>query len=889
MGSVYVNRPATLDDLKQEVSDYLQAVPHETYRKVGQNFGVRINASLYLSMSATKEPHASFCLVCLLSAVLFRGHCCHGEHNHAQHLAPQPGETVTLGRDERGQGNHSHDAHGHGDNPIDGTELPDNGHLQTLPSLVDSDRDSHFVAIAVHGNHSQNESHEDGSLHNNTSYEHIHPHSDEEDIHTEHDHNHSRQAPHHGNHPHHHHNGAHGHHHSFPQHDYQTIDTPYIGRATTLALHEHRRYLRLLFTRYGSEDRLSLKGLQKLLSSLSLISQTQHLHEHHQRHGSNRIHAHHHHHGAHMLHQEIEVAANELSPDGISVAAAATATPSTFPLETTNTLPVTSQHTPTTTTSRQAERRRRKRGALNDAVAPSSKSITVPNQCPTASQLLSSFGMPLERDLTADNFTFVCTALLYQVDSRACADHVTAVPSHKTRETDSKPPSPFAVWNFVMKCLSCSSTLCAAWGWGFLSITIISLLALIGVAIVPVMNQVFFKYLLTFLVALAVGTLSGDALMHLLPHAQGGHNHNDHFGHCHGSSESHDSSESHNDGVWKGLTALMGVYLMFIIEHLLTLFKHYRSAKNKLKNANKSAEHIAGKLSTNMVNRTSEVELLAIKPFDEQNNSTGDGLAYSPLGPSNGGHCSTKLGQAPQEEAMITAGSGVDDRAELADEGSHTIEGTGSGLAVAPTIAQEKGHHHLHHNHHHLNHHHSHGHCHGEEEAVEGVKEAGVSSIAWMVILGDGVHNLSDGLAIGAAFTIGFGSGLSTSIAVFCHELPHELGDFAVLLKAGMTVRQAIVYNLLSASLGYLGMIIGTAVGQYTHTVTLWIFAITAGMFLYVALVDMLPEMLHFEVCSHIYGRLGCFLLQNLGLLVGFAAMLLIALYEESILVSIRC
>uniref|UniRef100_UPI00358E6381 zinc transporter ZIP6-like n=1 Tax=Myxine glutinosa TaxID=7769 RepID=UPI00358E6381 len=881
-------------------------------------------------MSGTKELHASFCLVCLLSAVLFRGHCCHGEHNHAQHLALQPGETVTLGLDERGQGNHSHDAHGHGDNPLDGTELPDNGHLQTLPSLVDSDRDSHFVAIAVHGNHTQNESHEDGSLHNDTSDEHIHPHSDEEDIHTEHDHNHSHQAPHHGNHPHHHHNGAHGHHHSkhdglahrgnyhhgsldrdhglhnrqpddrgyrlgdksttrvgeghkshenkelnsghhhsFPQHDYQTIDTPYIGRATTLALHEHRRYLRLLFTRYGSEDRLSLKGLQKLLSSLSLISQTQHLHEHHQRHGSNRIHAHHHHHGAHMLHQEIEVAAKESSPDGISVAAAAT--PSTFPLETTNTLPVTSQHTPMTTTSRQSERRRRKRGALNDAVAPSSKSITVPNQCPTASQLLSSFGMPLEGDLTADNFTFVCTALLYQVDSRACADHVTDVPSHKTRETDSKPPSPIA-----------------AWGWGFLSITIISLLALIGVAIVPVMNQVFFKYLLTFLVALAVGTLSGDALMHLMPHAQGGHNHNDHFGHCHGSSESHDSSESHNDGVWKGLTALMGVYLMFIIEHLLALFKHYRSAKNKLKNANKSAEHIAGKLSTNMVNRTSEVELLAIKPFDEQNNSTGDGLAYSPLGPSNGGHCSTKLGQAPEEEAMITAGSGVDDRAELAHEGSRTIKGTGSGLAVAPTVAQEKGHHHLHHNHHHLNHHHSHGHCHGEEEAVEGVKEAGVSSIAWMVILGDGVHNFSDGLAIGAAFTIGIGSGLSTSIAVFCHELPHELGDFAVLLKAGMTVRQAIVYNLLSALLGYLGMIIGTAVGQYTHTVTLWIFAITAGMFLYVALVDMLPEMLHCEVGSHNYGRLGCFLLQNLGLLVGFAAMLLIALYEESILVSIK-
>lgn len=64
-------------------------------------------------------------------------------------------------------------------------------------------------------------------------------------------------------------------------------------------------------------------------------------------------------------------------------------------------------------------------------------------------------------------------------------------------------------------------------------------------------------------------------------------------------------------------------------------------------------------------------------------------------------------------------------------------------------------------------------------------------------------------------------------------------GDFAVLLKAGMTVKQAIVYNLLSALMAYFGMVIGTAVGQYTHNVTSWIFAVTAGMFLYVALVDM--------------------------------------------------
>ena len=64
-----------------------------------------------------------------------------------------------------------------------------------------------------------------------------------------------------------------------------------------------------------------------------------------------------------------------------------------------------------------------------------------------------------------------------------------------------------------------------------------------------------------------------------------------------------------------------------------------------------------------------------------------------------------------------------------------------------------------------------HGHSHGN-----GKPPTSIASVAWMVILGDGLHNFSDGLAIGAAFANSLTGGLSTSIAVFCHELPHELG-----------------------------------------------------------------------------------------------------------------
>ena len=64
-------------------------------------------------------------------------------------------------------------------------------------------------------------------------------------------------------------------------------------------------------------------------------------------------------------------------------------------------------------------------------------------------------------------------------------------------------------------------------------------------------------------------------------------------------------------------------------------------------------------------------------------------------------------------------------------------------------------------------------------------------------------------------------------------------GDFAVLLKAGMTVKQAVLYNALSAMLAYLGMATGIFIGHYAENVSMWIFALTAGLFMYVALVDM--------------------------------------------------
>merc|ERR1719273_1145466 len=178
---------------------------------------------------------------------------------------------------------------------------------------------------------------------------------------------------------------------------------------------------------------------------------------------------------------------------------------------------------------------------------------------------------------------------------------------------------------------------------------------------------------------------------------------------------------------------------------------------------------------------------------------------------------------------------------------------------------------------------HHHGHAHSHLHSAP----KNISSVAWMVIFGDGIHNLADGLAIGAAFGDGYMSGFSTSIAVLCHELPHEIGDFAMLLKAGMTIKQAVFYNILSSVLACVGMIVGLLLGSL-HSISAWMFTATAGIFLYVALVDMMPELSsgHSHPISpnkqkeaHWVGLL----LHLLGMSLGVSIMLLIALYEHQL------
>ena len=112
-----------------------------------------------------------------------------------------------------------------------------------------------------------------------------------------------------------------------------------------------------------------------------------------------------------------------------------------------------------------------------------------------------------------------------------------------------------------------------------------------------------------------------------------------------------------------------------------------------------------------------------------------------------------------------------------------------------------------------------------------------------------------------------------------------RLGDFAVLLNAGMTVRQAMVYNFLSACTCYLGLFLGIMVGEM-HMGNQYIFAAAGGMFLYIALVDMVPEM---NATMDQMSKIGVknamlvFLLQNIGILSGIVSLFVLAKFQDDI------
>jgi zinc and cadmium transporter len=129
-----------------------------------------------------------------------------------------------------------------------------------------------------------------------------------------------------------------------------------------------------------------------------------------------------------------------------------------------------------------------------------------------------------------------------------------------------------------------------------------------------------------------------------------------------------------------------------------------------------------------------------------------------------------------------------------------------------------------------------HGHHHGHDRA-----EAGPGGS--LILLGDAIHNFSDGVLIAAAFMIDHKLGWLTTIAIAAHEVPQEIGDFMVLLNAGYTRMRALVFNALSGLSAVLGGLLGYFALAQTRELLPFVLMIAAASFIYVALADLVPDL----------------------------------------------
>ncbi len=161
-----------------------------------------------------------------------------------------------------------------------------------------------------------------------------------------------------------------------------------------------------------------------------------------------------------------------------------------------------------------------------------------------------------------------------------------------------------------------------------------------------------------------------------------------------------------------------------------------------------------------------------------------------------------------------------------------------------------------------------HWHHHGEDQ-----NDNHIHPVGKLVLFSDAVHNFIDGIIIGTSFLVSLPVGMATTVAVILHEIPQEIGDFAVLIHSGYSKKRALWLNFISAFISVLGLLVVFLLSQVAETLAFYFIPIAAGGFIYIAVADLIPELQKTKNLGHSG-------LQILAVFLGITAMIFLTFLE---------
>lgn len=112
-----------------------------------------------------------------------------------------------------------------------------------------------------------------------------------------------------------------------------------------------------------------------------------------------------------------------------------------------------------------------------------------------------------------------------------------------------------------------------------------------------------------------------------------------------------------------------------------------------------------------------------------------------------------------------------------------------------------------------------------------------------MNLVGDGIHNLLDGVLVGVSYLVSIPLGIATTLAVIFHEIPQEVSDFGILVYSGLRIKKALLFNFFSAITAVVGGALAIIIGAKLQGFTDSLIPITIGGFIYIAGSDLMPEL----------------------------------------------